>query len=296
MNTRSAGDPPPQPFVGRRHQLTVLREARPGLYLDGGTHGEILLPGRYITTAAVPGSTVDVFIYRDSEDRLVATTATPLAMAGEFACLRVLSVDRRLGAFLDWGLPKDLLLPRREQTAPLKVGHWIVVHVSLDEKSDRVIASTRLNRALSSRPPRYTPDQPVSLLVAAETPLGYTAIVENAHRGLLYRRELAGPLEIGQRLTGYVRAIRADGKLDLALDRTGHQRITPLKEKILEALRAHGGRLPYHDRTAPEEIREAFGVSKKAFKEALGTLYRQRHIRIDPDGIALAPASKPRPT
>jgi len=275
-------------LIGQRNQLLVLREARPGLYLDGGPHGEILLPGRYITDAFVPGSIVDVFVYRDSEDRLVATTETPLAMVGDFACLRVLSVDRRLGAFLDWGLPKDLLLPRREQTAPLKVGHWIVVHVSLDEKSDRIVASTRLNRALSRTEPRYAPDQPVRLLIAAETPLGYTVIVENAHRGLLYRRELAGPLEIGQRLDGYVRAVRDDGKLDLALDRTGHQRITPLKEKILDALRANGGRLPYHDKTSPEEIREKFGVSKKAFKQALGTLYRKRHIRLDPDGIELS--------
>ena len=275
-------------LVGKRNQLLVLREARPGLYLDGGAHGEILLPGRYITDASVPGSTVDVFVYRDSEDRLVATTETPLAVVGDFACLRVVSVDRRLGAFLDWGLPKDLLLPRREQTAPLKVGHWIVVHVSLDEKSDRIVASTRLNRALSRTEPRYAPDQPVRLLIAAETPLGYTVIVENAHRGLLYRRELAGPLEIGQHLEGYVRAVRDDGKLDLALDRTGHQRITPLKEKILDALRANGGRLPYHDKTSPEEIREKFGVSKKAFKQALGTLYRKRHIRLDPDGIELS--------
>jgi len=274
-------------LIGKRNQLLVLREARPGLYLDGGPHGEILLPGRYLTDASVPGSTVDVFVYRDSEDRLVATTETPLAVVGDFACLRVVSVDRRLGAFLDWGLPKDLLLPRREQTAPLKVGHWIVVHVSHDEKSDRIIASTRLNRALSRKPPDYAPDQPVRLLIAAETPLGYTAIVENAHRGLLYRRELAGPLEIGQRLEGYVRAVRDDGKLDLALDRTGHQRITPLKEKILAALRANGGRLPYHDKTSPEEIREAFGVSKKAFKQALGTLYRKRHIRLERDGIEL---------
>jgi predicted RNA-binding protein (virulence factor B family) len=274
-------------LIGKRNQLLVLREAPPGLYLDGGSHGEILLPGRDITDAAVPGSTVDVFVYRDSEDRPIATTATPFAMAGDFACLRVLNVDRQLGAFLDWGLPKDLLLPRREQTAPLKVGHWIVVHVSLDEKSDRIVASTRLNRALSRTAPHYAPDQPVRLLIATETPLGYTAIVENAHRGLLYRRELAGPLEIGQRLAGYVRAIRDDGKLDLALDRTGPRRIAPLNEKILDALRANGGRLPCHDKTSPEEIREKFGVSKKAFKQALGTLYRKRRIRIEPNGIEL---------
>lgn len=279
-------------LIGKRNRLTIVREAPPGLYLDGGSHGEILLPKRYITDASVPGAKLDVFVYRDSEDRLVATTETPLAMAGEFAFLKVVSWDQSLGAFLDWGLSKDLLLPRREQTQPLRPGDWIVVHVSLDGKSDRIVASARLNRALSRTPPDYSPYQPVKLLISEETPLGYNAIVENTHRGLLYRESLARPLKIGERLDGYVRSIRPDGKLDLTLDRVGIQRIASITEQILEALRAAGGRLPYSDKTSPEEIREAFGASKKAFKQAIGTLYRKRLIHIEPGGIQLAPEGK----
>ncbi len=274
-------------LIGRRNHLTIVRDAPPGLYLDGGSHGEILLPKKYITDSAIPGSKLEVFVYRDSEDRLVATTETPHAMVGEFACLKVLSWDQSLGAFLDWGLAKDLLLPRREQAGPVRPGDWIVVHVSLDEKSDRIIASARLNRALGHQPPNYSPYQPVKLLIAEETPLGYNAIVENTHRGLLYRESLARPLKIGERLDGYVRSIRPDGKLDLTLDRVGIQRIVSLSEQILEALKANGGRLPYHDKTSPDEIRDAFGVSKKAFKQATGTLYRQRLILLEPTGIQL---------
>ena len=273
--------------LGKRNQLPVLREAAHGLHLDGGDRGEILLPRRYITDAAVPGAILDVFLYRDSEDRLVATTETPLAMVGDFAFLKVVSWDRSLGAFLDWGLPKDLLLPRREQASSIKPGDWIVVHVSLDEKSDRIVASARLNRALSRTPPDYPPYHPVRLLIAEETPLGYNAIVENAHAGLLHRSEIGVDLKIGQRLDGFVRSVRNNGKLDIVLDRAGFQRIAPLTEKILAALQANGGRLPYHDKTPPEEIRDAFGASKKAFKQAVGALYRKRAIDIRPDGIRL---------
>lgn len=278
--------------LGKRNQLPVLREASPGLYLDGGSHGDILLPRRYVPADARPGTTLDVFVYRDSEDRLVATTETPRAMVGDFAFLEVVSWDQSLGAFLDWGLPKDLLLPRREQAASVRPGDWIVVHVSLDERSDRIVASARLNRALSRTPPDYPPYHPVTLLIAEESPLGYNAIVENAHRGLLYRAEVGGVLRIGQRLPGFVRAVRPNGRLDLALDRAGFQRIGPLTEQILAALEAKNGRLPYHDRTPPEEIRAAFGVSKKAFKQAVGTLYRQRLIELEPAGLRLGPARK----
>jgi predicted RNA-binding protein (virulence factor B family) len=279
-------------LIGKRNLLTIVREAPPGLYLDGGPLGEILLPKKYITDTAVPGSKLDVFVYRDSEDRLVATTETPHAVVGEFAFLKVVSWDQGLGAFLDWGLSKDLLLPRREQTAPLRPGDWIVVHVSLDEKSDRIVASARLNRALSRTPPDYSPYQPVKLLIAEETPLGYNAIIENAHRGLLYRENLTRPLKIGERLDGYVRSVRPDGKLDLSLDPVGIQRIASLTDQILEGLRANGGRLPYHDKTSPDDIREAFGTSKKAFKQAVGTLYRKRLIQIEPTGIRLTPVGK----
>lgn len=275
--------------LGRRSQLSVVREGPPGYFLDGGPLGEILLPGRYIPPGSGPGSTLDVFVYRDSEDRLVATTEVPRAMVGDFAFLRVVGVKPSIGAFLDWGLSKDLLLPRREQVSFAREGEGIVVHVFIDEKSDRIVASERLDRWLDLTPPTYASEQPVKLLIARETPLGYSAIVENAHWGLLYKSDLAAPLRVGDAVNGFVRAVRPDGKIDLALDRAGFARIKPLTAQILEALTAAGGRLPFHDKSTPEEIRQTFGVSKKAFKQALGILYRERHIALDPTEIRLLP-------
>jgi len=275
--------------LGKRNHLSVLRDTRSGFFLDGGTLGEILLPGRYIPAGAGVGSELDVFVYRDSEDRLVATTETPLAMVGDFAFLRVLSVRPGLGAFLDWGLSKDLLLPRREQTGFLREGELLVVHVFVDPKSDRIVASARLDRWLNRTPPAYAPEQPVQLLIAGETPLGYNAIIENAHWGLLYRSELSAPLRIGDTIPGYIRMVRPDGKIDLALDRAGYVRVKPLSDQILDALAEGGGRLPFHDKSSPEEIREKFGVSKKAFKQALGALYRARRVVLDSTEIRLLP-------
>ena len=274
-------------LIGKRNSLPILRQAPPGLYLDGGTHGEILLPGRYIQPGWAVGGAMDVFIYRDSEDRLVATTETPRAVVGEFAHLRVVSRNPSVGAFLDWGLEKDLLLPLREHAASLRPGDWVLVRIALDERSDRIIASARLSRWLNLTPPAYAAAQAVKLIVESETPLGYRAIIEHAHLGLLYRAELAGPLIIGQALDGFIRTLRPDGKIDLGLDPAGHRRIAPLGGQILAALQASGGHMPYHDGSSPEEIRAAFGMSKKAFKQAVGTLYRERRILIGPDGIRL---------
>lgn len=275
-------------LIGKRNLLTIVRGAPPGFYLDGGTHGEILLPGRFIPPGATPGGQIDVFVYRDSEDRLVATTQKPLASVGEFAGLRVVSINPRIGAFLDWGLDKDLLLPIRETSGPVNVGDRVVVQVVLDEKTDRLIASARINRRLELTPlDTYHAGDAVKLLVLSQSPLGYNMIVNDAHRGLLYATDVAGPLEIGQRVEGYVRSVRPDGKLDLAVGRAGFRRIAPLTEQILEALAAKGGRLPFHDNSPPENIRNFFGVSKKAFKQAIGVLFRERRIYIEPDGIRL---------
>ncbi len=275
--------------LGRVNRLTVLREARPGLFLDGGAHGEILMPGKYVPDGTEVGSVVEVFVYRDSEDRLVATTETPLAMVGDFAMLRVLSTRASLGAFLDWGLGKDLLLPRREQTGPVREGQLVAVRIAVDEKSDRIVASARLHRWLGQTRPRYRPEEEVQIFVTSETPLGYNAVVNGAHWGLLYHSTLAGPLTPGETLTGFVRAVRPDGKIDLALDRAGYVRVKPLSEKILQALEDAGGELPFHDKSSPEEIRDAFGVSKKAFKQAVGALYRKHRVEILPTALRLLP-------
>jgi hypothetical protein len=273
--------------IGKRNILWVLRIATPGVYLDGGDRGEILLPGRYVPKGTMVGESFDVFVHRDSEDRLVATTETPRAMVGEFAPLRVVSTNPSIGAFLDWGLSKDLLLPIREQSRRVSPGDWVVAYIFLDLKTDRIVATTRLNRHLNVTPPEYAVGQPVELLVTGGTTLGYNAIIADAHMGLLYHNDLPGPLKVGQKIDGYIRSVRPDGKIDLTITPAGYEKVAPLKEQVLEALTAKGGSLPLNDASTPEEIRNAFGVSKKAFKQAIGALYRERKIVIEDKGIRL---------
>jgi predicted RNA-binding protein (virulence factor B family) len=274
-------------IIGKRNTLAIVRASQPGLYLDGGELGEILLPGRYIPADLAPKQKLDVFVYRDSEDRLVATTEQPHAMVGEFGYMQVKNVNPQIGAFLDWGLAKDLLIPFREQEFPLRVGDWVVVYVGLDVKTNRIIASTRLNRHVSRDTPAYRDDQPVNLLVTGKTPLGYHAIVDNAHMGLLYKSQLAAALKIGQKLKGFVRTVRPNGKIDLTLDASGYKRVAPLTDLIVTALRMSGGKLALDDDSSPVAIRQNFNVSKKAFKQALGKLYKTRRIAFTKPGIEL---------
>src|SRR4051812_38528232 len=241
--------------IGKRNLLTIVREAAPGLYLHGEQLGEILLPGRYIPRNAVPGGKLDVFIYFDSEDRIVATTEHSRASVGGFACLKVIGMNRHIGTFLDWGLPKDLLLPFAEQVRPLRTGDNVVVAVYVDPRSERIVASMRLQRHVSRQPPLYPAGHRVELLITGETPLGYTALVENSHLGLLYRDTLKMPIHPGQRLNGFVRTIRPGGKIDLTLDEAGYKRVAPLKQQIIDALEGSGGHLPFDDSTPPEMVR-----------------------------------------
>ena len=286
-------------IIGKRNTLAIVRASQPGLYLDGGELGEILLPGRYIPADLAPKQKMDVFVYRDSEDRLVATTETPHAMVGEFAYMKVINVHPQVGAFLDWGLSKDLLVPFREQEFPLQIGDWAVVYVCLDVKTNRILASTRLNRHLNRDTPAYRDGQPVNILITSKTPLGYNAIVENAHRGLLYKNNLATALKIGAKLKGFVRTVRSGGKIDLSLDAAGYKRVAPLTNQIVEALERNAGKLDFDDDSSPVVIRQNFGVSKKAFKQALGKLYKTRRIAFLKPGIQLlentnwTPGTKP---
>lgn len=277
--------------LGRVQNLVILRESDHGLYLVGGALGEILLPTREVPPDLEPGDEVRVFVSRDSEDRLVATTRLPLCEVGDFAALKVLEVNPRLGAFLDWGLSKDLLLPFAEQSKPVQVGESVVVRVVVDAKSDRLIATSKLGRYLDKTPPRYRIGDPVGLLILGRTDLGWTAIIEGRHRGLIHASEVHRPLAIGERVDGFVRAIKEDYKVDLALEAVGFGRVTDLSQRILDALRQGGGRIPLGDESSPEAIREAFGASKKAFKAAVGGLYRKRLVEPGPHQLKLLPGS-----
>ena len=277
-------------LLGKRNLLPVSREADVGIYLDAGPLGEILLPRRYVTPAMVHGQQVDVFLYRDSEDRLVATTDRPRAMLGEFACMEVKDVSDRAGAFLDWGLPKDLLLPFREQGKPVRIGQKVVVAVCMDERTNRIIASARVDKHFGDGMPPYKAGEQVEALVFARTPLGFNAVVGNAYRGLLYfqhggKDQRASGLSYGQRVKCFVTGVREDRKVDLSLDAAGYQRVAPLTEQVMAALTAAGGTLAVDDDTPPELIRASFGVSKKAFKQALGALFKAKRIEFTKPGI-----------
>ena len=280
--------------IGRFNTLRVVHEAGPGFFLDGGELGEILLPGRFRTLEIEAEQLADVFVYRDSEDRLIATTQTPLAQVDEFAFLRVVSINERVGAFLDWGLDKDLLLPKREWPGSLQMGDHVVVRVRVDERTNRIVASARIDYYLDNTPACYQRGQEVRLLIAAETTLGYKAIINDEHSGLIYHSDVNEPLVVGQALPGYILRVRPDEKIDLTIHQSGYKRIAPLTEEILEMLRDRAGFLPYHDKSPPAGIQATFGVSKKAFKQAIGALFKERRITIEPDGIRLVkPAGKP---
>lgn len=271
--------------LGQKHTLSILREATPGIYLDGLEHGEILLPGKFKPEGALPGDSMEVFLHHDSEDRLVATTQTPFVTRGKVAGLEVVGIRSGVGAFLDWGLEKDLLLPLREQTRTVQRGEWVVVIALLDEVSGRLMASMRLHRHLHKTEPTYPEGHPVDLVVAEETDLGYKCAVNHIHWGLLYKNDLTSALVPGDEVQGYIKTLRPDGKIDLTLDGSGYSRIAPLADQILKALDVSGGTLAVHDKSDPEVIRDQFGASKKAFKQAIGSLLKEGKIRLTEAGV-----------
>ena len=272
--------------IGKYNKLRIVELSDYGLYLDGDEHDTILLPNRYVTPGMKLGDEVKVFISHDSEDRLVATTETPLAQVGEFAYLKVVGVNKHAGAFLDWGLSKDLLLPFREQGEfDIVVGDRVVVAIYLDKYTDRIVATTRLRRHFSTSRVNYKPNTEVDVIIYSETPLGYNAIVNKTHRGLISRYDTSEKLEYGDQFTCYIKQVHANGNIDLSLELTGHERANSCSEIVMENIEKAGGFMPFHDKSSPESIRETFDMSKKAFKQAIGVLYKQRKIVITNTGI-----------
>ena len=267
--------------LGNWNELTIVRFTDHGAYLDGGELGEILMPKAYVRREMKPGTVVRVFVYLDQSERLVGTTETPLATVGQFACLRVAWVNQ-YGAFLHWGVMKDLFVPFSEQRAKMEQGRAYVVYVHIDEATRRIVGSAKTDRWLTPAPRHdYFRGKEVDLLVSGRSPLGLKVIVDNAHAGLIYADQIFGPEpHLGDRLKGTVVTVRPDGKLDISLGSIGKSRFRDFADVLLEALQAAGGSLPYSDNSSPEEIADRFGVSKKTFKRALGTLYRAGRVSL----------------
>ena len=274
--------------TGRTQALTILRHTGVGLFLGDGEDHEVLLPNKYVPEQFTTGEQLTVFVYRDSEDRQVATTLEPKVLLGGFAPLRVGHVGR-FGAFVEWGLEKDLLVPFKEQQKKLEEGRWYVVHMALDEATDRLFGSTRIEQFLDNEELGVAERDEVSLLIFGRSDLGWSAIVNGKHLGLVHANEAYKPVTIGDRLTGYVKHIRPDNKLDLTLQPIGYRQYNDANVELLaKRLQQHGGFLPFTDKSSPEDIHRMFGISKKAFKQAVGALYKARQVRLDEQGITWA--------
>lgn len=272
--------------IGRVNTLEVVRETDNGFYLDGQELGEILMPGKFITEEVRKQGWADVFVYTDSEDRLVATTEEPLVKVGEFAFLNVVEVTR-FGAFLDWGLPKNLLVPFREQRANMVEGRNYLVYVFLDFQTNRIAATAKIDKYLDNTPPVYTHGDEVDLLIAEETDLGFKAIINSEHWGILYKNQLYKPVKPGDKMKGYINKVREDEKIDLLAEKPGYEKVDAISQKILNELKQNRGFMAVSDNTSPDLINALFGISKKNFKKAIGSLYKNRMITFDSDGIRL---------
>lgn len=275
-------------LIGRYNSLQIVKHTNFGLYLDGAQDGEILLPNRYIPKD-VPTEDEDwlnVFVYLDSEDKLLATTEKPKVQVGEFASLKVVEVNS-IGVFLDWGLPKDLLLPYSEEKRTLQAGDYCVVHVYLDKHTRRITATARLDRYLDKTPANYSVGQEVDLLVAEATDMGFKAIINNKHWGLIHKNEVFKFMRAGKQEKGYIKELRSDGNISLSLQPVGAEAASSLNSKILAKLRENDGTLPVSDKSDPQVISGLFGVSKGNFKKAIGALYKQGQIVIHADRIEL---------
>lgn len=273
-------------ILGKMNPLKVVKMVDFGVYLDGSSDGEILLPTRYVPENCQIDDVLSVFIYNDSEDRLIATTLKPYAMVGDFACLEVESVNE-VGAFLDWGLMKQLLVPFREQHAKMQEGGRYPVFIYVDFESKRIAASAKLEKFIDNGHPELEADQQVDLMIYKKTDLGWKAIINQQYSGVLYLNEVFQSLEIGQKLIGFVKQVREDDKIDLMLQKPGFRKIDDFALKLHELLKEADGFLPFTDKSPADELYNHFGISKKSYKKAVGDLYKKRIITLEENGIRL---------
>ncbi|MCR9262396.1 MAG: S1-like domain-containing RNA-binding protein [Pseudomonadaceae bacterium] len=272
--------------LGQTYTLRVLKMTEQGAYVDGENLGEILLPRKFCLPDLEVDSDVSVFVYQDSESRLIVTTQIPKVQVGEFAYLKAVA-NTDFGTFMDWGLDKDLLTPFGEQHRPMEVGHSYLVYVYLNGADGRITASSKIDKFLDDEASHdFTPGQPVDLIIANSTDLGFKAIINHSHWGLLYKDEVNERLSFGQSKRGFIKFVRADGKIDLALKQEQETR-DQYSMTVLNYLKAHDGFAAVHDKSDPAVLQELFGMSKKTFKKTIGGLFRQRLITIESDGIRL---------
>ncbi len=272
--------------LGDYNTLRVVKEVDFGIYLDGGEEGEILMPTKYVPAGTKPDDEIEAFIYSDSEDRLIATTETPFAKVNEFACLKVKAVNK-FGAFLDWGILKDLLVPFREQKSDMIEDQHHIVYIYVDEKTRRLAASAKINKFLNSEIPPYQINDEVMILIQSKTDIGYKAIIDNKFSGLLYENEVFTNLKKGDKIPAFIKKIRDDEKIDLTLQKAGYEQIDGISEKILHLLKENKGFIAANDKSSPEMIKTLLNISKKSFKKAIGSLYKQHLIEFKNDGIKL---------
>ena len=271
--------------IGNYNELELVKFVDFGAYLDS-EDGEILLPLKYVPEGAQLGDRLRVFIYRDSEDRMIATTLQPKATVGQFATLRAKDANQ-FGAFMDWGLEKDLFVPFNNQRYPIETGKDYVVYIYLDDSSDRIVGSTKLNKYLQEADDTLQEGQEVTVLVTNPSDLGYNVIINGKYAGVLYHNEIFRDLAEGTETTGYIKKLRDDRKIDVSLQKAGFAEIQDASSVILQKLKSSGGTLPLSDSSIPEEIYQLLGMSKKTFKKAIGTLYRNGRIRLHNSSIEL---------
>ncbi|MCL2073952.1 MAG: S1-like domain-containing RNA-binding protein [Marinilabiliaceae bacterium] len=272
--------------IGKINRLKVLRRVSIGYFLDGDTLGDLLLPKRYAPQELKENDDLDVFVYLDSEDRLIATTEIPYAMVDDFVQLNVVAIEK-VGAFLDWGLPKDLFVPFREQQIKMEKGKKYLVFIYIDDNTKRIVASSKIDKFIDNIPHDYKEGEEVELIIAYKTDLGYKAIINGTHSGLLYDTQIFATLSTGQKITGYISKVRDDDKIDLTLYQQGYKKMDIFAQKVYDILKKNNGYLPVSDKTDPAQISKIFEISKKNFKKSIGALYKDKMIIIEDDCIRL---------